>query len=379
MQGDCKVKDWERIASFLGLNISYDLTSGILTMYVKSKIEKLFEDHSIINTLKNVKAPTPITEDNLNVADCFKEKWHPFDHYISDKYASINGACIYTAITCRPDTTFAIEKTSRGMHQPTPAHVASSKHLLSHLWRTRDYKLHYYRSGRKVRSHFTNITEQDSSIAYYAGSDRQHTGPAVGFIADAKFAHVSDELRKSISGHCFFLYFCLICWRSKLQTVTAQSTHDAELIAVALASNELIWIRKFIVEIGFAIPACTPIARPKITGSDHDLPDIDTMTDFAPELSKEKADDARDGKKYTIEPSYLFNDNKGTTQTVNNPVTNSNTKHVATKYFRTRQYIAQRLLRVCYVPTNMNVSDFFTKALTETPFCMFRAYLGMSE
>ena len=103
------------------------------------------------------------------------------------------------------------------------------------------------------------------------------------------------------------------------------------------------------------------------------------MADFAPELSKEKADGAHDGEKYTIEPPYLFNDNKGTTQTVNNPVTNSNTKHVATKYFRTRQYIAQRLLRVCYVPTTMDISDFFTKALTETPFCMFRAYLGMSE
>ena len=101
------------------------------------------------------------------------------------------------------------------------------------------------------------------------------------------------------------------------------------------------------------------------------------MTDFAPELSKGKADDAHDGEQYTIE--HLFNDNKGTTQTVNNPVTNRNTKHVATKYFRSRQYIAQRLLRVCYVPTNTNISDFFTKALTETTFCMFRAYLGMSE
>ena len=68
------MKDWERIASFLGLNFSYDLTSGILTMDVKSKIEKLFEDHSIIDILKNVKAPTPITEDNINVADCFKEQ-----------------------------------------------------------------------------------------------------------------------------------------------------------------------------------------------------------------------------------------------------------------------------------------------------------------
>ena len=52
------------------------------------------------------------------------------------------------------------------------------------------------------------------------------------------------------------------------------------------------------------------------------------MADFAPKLSKEKADDARDGEQYTLEPPYLFNDNKGTTQTVNNPVTNSNTKYV---------------------------------------------------
>ena len=47
LQGDCKVKDRENIASFLGLNISYDLTSDILAMGVKSKTEKLFEDHSI--------------------------------------------------------------------------------------------------------------------------------------------------------------------------------------------------------------------------------------------------------------------------------------------------------------------------------------------
>ena len=373
------VTDWERIASFLGVNIDYDLDSGVLAMDVKSKIEKLFEEHSILNVLKNVKANTPITEDNLNVPNIAKEKWAPVDHYICEKYASINGAIIYMSITCRPDITFAIGKTSRGMHQPTPAHVAALKHLISYMWKTRDFKFRYFSSGCNVRSHLKGITAQDASISFYAGSDGQQVDPAVGF-ADANFAHVSDEQRKSISGYCFFMYFCLICWRSKLQTVTAQSTHEAELIAVALASNELIWIRKFLIEIGFAIGACTPIARPVITGVDSDLPEIDsTTTDFALECAKEKRDDALDGEKFTIEPPYLFNDNKGTTQTVNNPVTNSNTKHVATKEFRTRQYIAQRLLRVCYIPTNMNIADFFTKALTETPFSKFRAFLGMSE
>ena len=57
-------------------------------------------------------------------------------------------------------------------------------------------------------------------------------------------------------------------------------------------------------EIVLATPACTPIARPETTGSDHDLPGIDTMTDFAPELTKEKADGARDGEIYTPEPPF---------------------------------------------------------------------------
>ena len=57
------------------------------------KLRKLFEDHSIFNKSIFSKAPSPITEDNLNVADYFKEKWHPVDHYICIKYAPINGAC----------------------------------------------------------------------------------------------------------------------------------------------------------------------------------------------------------------------------------------------------------------------------------------------
>ena len=124
------------------------------------------------------------------------------------------------------------------------------------------------------------------------------------------------------------MVFCLICWRSRLQTATAQPTHEAELIAVALASNELIWIRKFMIEIGFAIGACSPIARPVITGVDSDLPEIDTTTtDFALEFAKVQADEALFGEKFAIEPPYIL---KGTTQAVNNRVClSSQTKPLA--------------------------------------------------
>ena len=110
---------------------------------------------------------------------------------------SFNGANIYMSITCRPDITFTIGKTSRGMHQPTPAHVAALNHLISYMWKTRDFKFRYFPSGCSVRSHLRGITAQDASISFYAGSDGQQTDSAVGF-AGANFAHVSDEQRTSI-------------------------------------------------------------------------------------------------------------------------------------------------------------------------------------
>ena len=36
-------------------------------------------------------------------------------------------------------------------------------------------------------------------------------------------------------------------------SITAGSTHEAELVAIALAANEGVWIRKLLIEIGFAL------------------------------------------------------------------------------------------------------------------------------
>ena len=48
----------------------------------------------------------------------------------------------------------------------------------------------------------------------------------------------NEAARKSVSGHCFFLFGCLVSWRSKLQPLTATSTHEAELIALTFAADE---------------------------------------------------------------------------------------------------------------------------------------------
>ena len=163
-------------------------------MDVESKIENLFEDHSIINILKNVKAPTPITEDNLTSLTISRRSG----------IQSINTSMISMRLLMV--LAFTWQSLADLTLLSLSEKLAAGCYLLSHLWRIRDYKLHYCRPGCNVRSHFTNITEHGSPIAYCAGSDRQPADPAVGF-ADANFTRVSDELRKPISGYCFFLYF----------------------------------------------------------------------------------------------------------------------------------------------------------------------------
>ena len=76
-------------------------------------------------------------------------------------------------------------------------------------------------------------------------------------------------------------------------------------------------------------------------------------------------------ERFRTTPSYL------SSETV--PSTTIENKHAATKEFRTRQYIAQRLLRVCYIPTDMNIADFFTKALTENVQleCLTSSWISM--
>ena len=76
----------------------------------------------------------------------------------------------------------------------------------------------------------------------------------------------------------------------------------------------------------------------------------------------------------------LFNDNLGTTQPINNPEsTSQRSKHLDIRYFRIRQHVARQDIKVQYIGTDLNVADFFTKALTGDKFFYFRSVVGMRD
>ena len=47
----------------------------------------------------------------------------------------------------------------------------------------------------------------------------------------------------STTGYIFTVGSIVICWKSKKQTIIANSTMEAELIALVLASEEANWLR----------------------------------------------------------------------------------------------------------------------------------------
>ena len=77
-----------------------------------------------------------------------------------------------------------------------------------------------------------------------------------------------------------------------------------------------------------------------------------------------------------LPPTPIFEDNKGTWATVNNPVSTAQaSKALDVRYFNTRDYIREGKLRVHFLRTHLNVADFFTKGLPKEPYCDFKRVL----
>jgi hypothetical protein len=357
-----KITDWDNVSSFMGIDIHYDLKAGELSMNVEAKIDDLFRSHPglDITSLKKRDSPLPTDDSNkqyINQTSTDSKPLTDNQRYIHDHFASFAGSLIYMSITCRPDISYAVGKISRGMHSPTLAHVRMLEHCLGYIYRHKARALVYLRSGNAVETHFRNLSEQDSQLVgiaqrEYRGDGRpaasNYSGdildPVVG-MSDADFANSAEEQRKSISGYCYFCFNCLVSWRSKLQPLTATSTHEAELIAMSFAADEGIWIRRLMLEMGFAIPT---IYR------------LDPVTD---EVNTEDPDSL-----FRISPSPLLGDNKGTIHTCQNPITNLRSRHLEVRWFKIRDYIKSGLMRVHHIATKHNIADFFTKPIVGTRF-----------
>jgi hypothetical protein len=79
------------------------------------------------------------------------------------------------------------------------------------------------------------------------GNDHELVG-----YSDANWAGDVD-MRRSTSGYVFKVANSTISWSSKKQATVAKSTTEAEYVALSQATQEAIWMRKLLSDIGYKI------------------------------------------------------------------------------------------------------------------------------
>jgi hypothetical protein len=151
-----------------------------------------------------------------------------------------------------------------------------------------------------------------------------------GYV-DADWANDVNDHR-SVGGHVFLLGGGAISWSSQKQRIVAQSSTEAEYIAGALATNESIWLRRLLCEVG------------------QDQPN----------------------------PTVLKTDNQASISLARNPVFHKATKHIEVRYHHMRHCFKSKIILPTYISTNDQVADILMKALPKDKHERFANAMGLT-
>jgi Reverse transcriptase (RNA-dependent DNA polymerase)/gag-polypeptide of LTR copia-type/Integrase core domain/GAG-pre-integrase domain len=220
----------------------------------------------------------------------------------NELYREAVGALLYIATTTRPDISAAMSILCRRVSKPRQRDWTAVKQVLRYLKQTIHLKL-------EISAH------TDLNLAGYVDADW------AGDISD----------RKSTSGYLFQLGSNLVSWSSKKQVSVALSSTEAEYVSAAQASQEVLWLRQLLNDIG----------------------------------------------ELTTQATVLFEDNQGCIKIANNDKVSSRTKHIDIKYHHLRDLTERDVIRLEYCETSKMIADMLTKPLPKQKLEDLRAMIGL--
>jgi hypothetical protein len=135
--------------------------------------------------------------------------------------------------------------------------------------------------------------------------------------SDATWASDSSD-RRSLFAYCVFLGGSLIAWNTKKQVAVSRSSAEAELRAMALVTAEVTWLRWLLENFGVSVSRPTP----------------------------------------------LLSDSTGAISIARSPMKHELTKHIGVDASYTRAQAQDDVITLRYVPSELQLADFFTKAQT---------------
>jgi len=141
-------------------------------------------------------------------------------------YLSAVGSLQYLAMMTRPDIAHSVAYLARFNANPGPEHWKALKHLFRYVKGTVDHKLTYH----------GNIASDELFLTY---TDASH-GDCV-------------DTGRSTAGYVTMMAGAAVGWYSKLQTIVALSTTEAEYMAAVEAGKEIAWMRNILAEFGYGV------------------------------------------------------------------------------------------------------------------------------
>jgi hypothetical protein len=273
----------------------------VLGLSQKAYLEKVLIKY---NMHKSNATPTPIVK-----GDSFGEYQCPNNQYEIDQmkavpYASAIGILQYAQVCTRPDLAFITGVLGRYQSNPGIEHWNMVKKILRYVQGIKDLMLTYRRSDSLEIKGYSN--------ADYAGD--------------------KDE-RKSTTGYVFTLAEGAISWRSYKQTIVASTTMYAKFIACFEATNQVLWLNKFI-------------------------PDLKVV--------------------HCIDkPIKMYCDNQPAVFYAHNNKSSKATKPIEVKYYVVKDKIQDQTIRLEHIRTKDMLEDPLTKGLPPNMFKEHLAGMGL--
>ena len=294
-----RMTDLGEVSHYLGIESDVNPEKSVITLWQSTYLKMVLHR---FNMLDSRPISTPIDPATGNT---FMPSEDQADKDTITWYQSVVGSLMWPAMHTRPDIAYSVGVLSRYCSNPSPLHCKYLQRIMRYLAGTLN-----------LGQVFKRDTEND--LTGYSDSD---------------YAGTKDG-RRSTGAYTFMLAGGPISHCSKLQPTVAQSTCEAEYMALNEAAKEAIWCARFLVELGF--------------------------------------------RKENI-PVLLRGDNQGAIALTENPEFHRRSKHIEIKWHWIREVVELRKIEIKFISTKEMVADGFTKPLPHKPFEEFRKMLGMEK
>lgn len=293
------MKDLGPANKILGMQIHRDRSKRKIWLSQKNYLKKILRRFNM-QDCKPISTPLPV---NFKLSSSMSPSNEAERMEMSRvPYASAVGSLMFAMICTRPDIAQAVGAASRYMSNPGREHWNTIKRILRYIKGTSDAALCYGGSEFTIRG--------------YVDSD---------FAGDL-------EKRKSTTGYVFIIAGGAVSWVSKLQTVVALSTTEAEYMAATQAFKEAIWLKKLMEELG-----------------------------------------------HKQEKILLYCDSQSALHIARNPAFHSRTKHIDVQYHFVREVVEDGSVDFQKVHTKENPADALTKPVNTDKYIWCRSSCGLAE